>query len=103
MDIDIYTTTKNWQFTETDEKAEEKFSQLEEVTRKAAPENFYHSTSINNAEQTIIHLDFMKKSPLYPILQVLPKAVLHHVHFDCCEDEDFVSTYTYVVQATCCN
>jgi hypothetical protein len=37
MDLDIYTTTKNWQFTETDEKAEEKLSKLEEVTRNSAP------------------------------------------------------------------
>ena len=44
MDLDIYTTTKNWQFTAIDEQAEEKFSQLEELTRKSAPENFYHST-----------------------------------------------------------
>lgn len=32
----------------------------------------------------------MKNSALYPHLQLLPKAVLHHVHFDCCEDEEFV-------------
>ncbi len=43
MDLDIYTTTKNWTFTAVDEQAEEKLSRLEEETRKSAPENFYHS------------------------------------------------------------
>ena len=35
----------------------------------------------------------MKNSALYPHLQLLPKAVLHHVHFDCCEDEEFYRKY----------
>lgn len=45
MDLDIYTSTKHWKFTELDELAEERFSRLEELTRAEAPENFYHSTS----------------------------------------------------------
>lgn len=45
MDFDIYTSTKNWQFTHLDEVAEEKFSVLEEQTRSKAPENFYHSNN----------------------------------------------------------
>lgn len=44
MDFDIYTSTKNWQFSHADELAEQKFSLLEEHTRSSAPENFYHST-----------------------------------------------------------
>lgn len=44
MDLDIYTATKHWTFTHLDEIAEEKFSRLEEHTRKSAPEDFYHST-----------------------------------------------------------
>jgi hypothetical protein len=46
MDLDIYTSTKNWKFTELDELAEERFSRLEELTRGEAPENFYHSTPL---------------------------------------------------------
>jgi hypothetical protein len=30
MDLDIYTSTKNWHFSSLDEQAEEKFSRLEE-------------------------------------------------------------------------
>ena len=32
----------------------------------------------------------MKNSQLYPLLQSLPKGVLHHLHFDCAEDVEFV-------------
>jgi len=37
MDLDIYKSTKNWQFTHLDELAEEKFSIIEEKTRFKAP------------------------------------------------------------------
>lgn len=30
MDLDIYTSTKHWKFTELDELAEEQFSRIEE-------------------------------------------------------------------------
>lgn len=32
----------------------------------------------------------MRSSELYEILKDVPKGVLHHDHFDCNEDEDFV-------------
>ena len=57
MDLDIYNTTKNWCFTELDQEAEEKFSQIEHATRAQAPENFYHSnfwTSQNRQSSTLI-------------------------------------------------
>jgi hypothetical protein len=36
------------------------------------------------------HLKFMRESPLYPLLKTLPKGALHHDHFDCNEDPEFV-------------
>ncbi len=36
------------------------------------------------------HLNFMRNNQLYPLLKTLPKGVLHHLHFDCAEDEEFV-------------
>lgn len=57
MDLDIYNTTKNWCFTELDQEAEEKFSQIEQATRAQAPENFYHSNfcpSQNRPSSTLI-------------------------------------------------
>ena len=38
-------------------------------------------------EQTLTHLEFMQNNKLYPLLKTLPKAVLHHCHFDCNEDQ----------------
>jgi hypothetical protein len=32
----------------------------------------------------------MRNNQLYPLLKTLPKGVLHHCHFDCAEDEEFV-------------
>lgn len=34
----------------------------------------------------------MRSSELYEILKDIPKGVLHHDHFDCNEDEDFVKS-----------
>ena len=39
----------------------------------------------------IASFDKVKQTALYPLLKELPKGVLHHLHFDCCEDEEFVS------------
>jgi hypothetical protein len=43
------------------------------------PDEFY--------QQTLTHLDFMKKAELYAILQDIPKGALHHDHFNCNEDK----------------
>lgn len=32
----------------------------------------------------------MRNNALYPLLKTLPKGVLHHLHIDCAEDEEFV-------------
>jgi hypothetical protein len=33
----------------------------------------------------------MRRGKLYDLLKDMPKGVLHHIHFDCTEDEDFVA------------
>ncbi len=35
---------------------------------------------------TLTHLDYMRNTQLYSLLKTLPKAVMHHNHFDCNED-----------------
>lgn len=82
MNLDIFNKTKHWTFTEVDQQAEEKFNQLHQTIRQSVPPQIYHNP--------LHHLDFMQTSPLYPLLRTLPKAVLHHAHFACCEDQDFV-------------
>lgn len=42
----------------------------------------------------------MRSSELYEILKDIPKGVLHHDHFDCNEDEDFVLFYLYSIDNT---
>ena len=39
----------------------------------------------------------MRATKLYSVLKTLPKGVLHHVHFDCCEDEEFVKNIFMII------
>lgn len=41
----------------------------------------------------------MRNEPLYGLLKTLPKGTLHHDHFDCNEDPEFVKFLLSVVQA----
>ena len=41
-------------------------------------------------EKCVTLFDELKHYKLYSVLKTIPKGVLHHIHFDCCEDPDFV-------------
>lgn len=49
------------------------------------------------AEKMLSHLNFMRNEPLYALLKTLPKGTLHHDHFDCNEDPEFVSHVLFLV------
>lgn len=82
MKPNIFTSTKHWRFTAFDESAEEKFKQLEVKTRATLPDNFY--------QRPLVHFDLFKESPLYKLLQTIPKAVMHHNHYFCNDYAEFV-------------
>jgi len=42
------------------------------------------------AEKVLSHLSFMKNQKLYNLLSNIPKGSLHHDHFDCNQDKEFV-------------
>ncbi len=41
-------------------------------------------------EKTLTHLQHIRSGELYEVLKAMPKGVVHHLHFDCTEDEEFV-------------
>lgn len=83
MKHNIFTSTKHWKFTTADEAAEEKFKELEATTRETLPENFY--------QRPLIKLDLIRASPLYALMKTIPKGVMHHNHYFCNDDWEFVS------------
>ena len=48
-------------------------------------------------DKIITIFDEMRATKLYSALKALPKGVLHHVHFDCCEDEEFVKNIFMII------
>ena len=45
---------------------------------------------LNYLEKVLSHLKFMRGQRLYELLKTIPKGSLHHDHFDCNEDKEFV-------------
>ena len=42
----------------------------------------------------------MRQSPLYKLMKTIPKGALHHDHFDCNEDHDFVFLHLFSIVNT---
>ena len=82
---DIFHSTPNWSFTQEDELAETQLAEIQTQTIKNLPHSFYSCTCFAQLE---IHCHFEEVSltRLYSLLKTIPKAVLHHLHFDCCDD-----------------
>ena len=83
IEPDIYSNTRNWSWSLKEEQAKLKFETVRNAAIDSLPEAFYQ-------EKVLSHLNFMRESPLYPLLKSLPKGALHHDHFDCNEDPEFV-------------
>lgn len=49
------------------------------------------------SEKVLSHLNFMRNEPLYALFKSLPKGTLHHDHFDCNEDPEFVPHVLFLV------
>lgn len=88
--IDIFNSTPNWSFTHEDELADTKLNYIQKHAIKNLPKNFY-SCTLSSKTEIYCHFDEVKKSHLYSILKTIPKAVLHHLHFDCTDDLEFVN------------
>jgi hypothetical protein len=82
MRHNIFTSTKHWNFTESDETAEEKFKSIEAEARDSLPGNFY--------QRPLVHLKLIEQTRLYQLMRTIPKGVLHHLHYFCSDDEHFV-------------
>jgi hypothetical protein len=46
-------------------------------------------------EKALSHLNFMKNQKLYELLKNIPKGSLHHDHFDCNQDKEFVFIFVF--------
>lgn len=42
-----------------------------------------------------LHLEWMKQQKLYDVLKTIPKGVLHHDHFECNYDAEFVKNHLF--------
>lgn len=76
IEPDIFSNTRNWTWSQDEEKAKIKFEGIRNAAIESLPSGFYQ-------EKVLSHLKFMKQSPLYSLLESLPKGALHHDHFDC--------------------
>ncbi len=88
IEPNIYSAARNWSWNEKEEQAKLKFETIRNAAIDSLPQGFYQ-------EKVLSHLNFMKKNPLYPLLKTLPKGALHHDHFDCNEDPEFVRIYLF--------
>lgn len=86
MPKNIFDSTPNWSYSEADAKAQEKFSIITNETIKAFPGDIHDGKNDLISVSIVTRFDEIRKTPLYPLLKSLPKAVLHHLHFDCNED-----------------
>ena len=64
------------------------------------PEGFHQGISCSYSEKMLSHLKHMRSQKLFDLFKTIPKGSLHHLHFDCSEDAEFVLSVANLVPKT---
>lgn len=73
------------EFSEQEEQVNQKFRAAIAQKKSALPDQFFRNYTLKFREQ-------INNCPIYKIIADMPKGVLHHLHFDTANDNEWVST-----------